>query len=131
MSNNGFCTKIFNLTRGIRQGCPISALLFLLCAEVLSCNIRADKDIKGIALKQTQIKITQYADDTCLYLDSINSLERVLAIFEDFYRYAGLKLNTDKTEIIWLGKNSRTGKICNIFINNKPTKVLGIWISKD
>ena len=37
----------------------------------------------------------------------------------------------DKTEAIWLGKNNRFGKICNINITSKPIKVLGIWLSKD
>ena len=49
-----------------------------------------------------------------------------------FYRYAGLKLNIDKTEVIWLGINHRIGqKICNIKIINSPTKVLGIWVAKN
>ena len=48
-----------------------------------------------------------------------------------FYRYAGLKLNIDKTEAIWLGRNHRMGKVCNIKIINSPTKVLGIWIAKN
>ena len=41
---------------------------------------------------------------------------------EDFYRYGGIRLNFDKTEAIWLGRNNRTGKICNITITKKPIK---------
>ena len=79
----------------------------------------------------TQIKITQFADDTCLYLKGTNSLENVVKVFEDFCRYAGLRLNIEKTEAIWLGKTNRFGKICNITLTHKPVKVLGIWISKN
>ena len=57
-------------------------------------------------------------------------MENIVKLFEDFYRYAGLKLNLDKTEIIWLGRSNRHGKICNIKITQEPVKVLGIWISK-
>ena len=39
--------------------------------------------------------------------------------------------HVDKTEIIWLGRNNRHGKICNIKITQEPVKVLGIWISKN
>ena len=131
VSNNGYHTEFFETSRGIRQGCPISALLFLLCAEVLAINIRCQPDVKGITLNNHEIKITQFADDTCLYLNGTNSLENVLKIFEDFYRYAGLKLNKEKTDVIWLGKHNRDGKICDINIINKPTKVLGIWICKN
>ena len=70
-------------------------------------------------------------DDTCLYLNGSNSLENIVKLFEDFYRYAALKLNVDKTEIISLGRNNRYGKICNIKITQEPVKVLGIWISKN
>ena len=68
---------------------------------------------------------------TCLYLNGTNSLENVAKVFEDFYRYAGLRLNIEKTEAIWLGKTNRFGKICNITITHKPVNVLGIWISKN
>ena len=54
-----------------------------------------------------------------------------LKVFEHFYRYAGLRLNIEKTEAIWLGKTNRFGKICNVTITHKPVKVLGIWISKN
>ena len=121
----------FPIQRGIRQGCPISALLFILCAEVLAIAIQEQQDIKGLKIGNKEIKITHYADDTCLYLNGSNSLENIVKLFKDFYRYAGLKLNVDKIKIIWLGRNNRYGKICNIKITQEPVKVLGIWISKN
>ena len=102
-----------------------------MCVEVLPIAIRELQDIKGLKISNKEIKITQCSDDTCLYLNGSNSLENFVKLFEDFYRYAGLKLNIDKTEIIWLGRNNRYGKICNIKITQEPVKVLGIWISKN
>ena len=131
MTNNGFHSEFFSITRGIRQGCPISALLFILCVEVLAIYIREQTEIRGITINNTEIKITQFADDTCLYLNGTNSLENVVKVFKDFYRYAGLRLNIEKTEAIWLGKTNWFGKICNITITHKPVKVLGIWIGKN
>ena len=32
--NNGFTTQWFSILRGLGQGCPLSAYLFLLCVEV-------------------------------------------------------------------------------------------------
>ena len=131
VTNNGFHSEFFNISRGIRQGCPNSALLFILCVEVLATYIREQENIKGIMIGNNEIRITQFADDTCIYLNGTNSLENVIAVFEDFYRYAGLRLNIEKTEPIWLGETNRFLKICNIKITHKPIKVLGIWISKD
>ena len=43
VGNNGYYSKRFKLSRSIRQGCPISALLFLLVAEIIAIHIRAEK----------------------------------------------------------------------------------------
>ena len=59
-------------------------LLFILCVETLAIYIRERKNIQGIRLTNNEIKITQFADDTCLYLNGTNSLENVLKVFEDF-----------------------------------------------
>ena len=40
MTNNGFHGEFFSITRGIRQGCPISAQSFILCVEVLAIYIQ-------------------------------------------------------------------------------------------
>ena len=60
------------MRRGIRQECPLSGLLFILCAEFLCLHIKQADSFKGIDLdlgkNMAELKITQYADDTCLYL---------------------------------------------------------------
>ena len=44
---NGKTLKAFPLKSGIRQGCPLSSLLFNIVLEVLATAIRAEKEIKG------------------------------------------------------------------------------------
>jgi hypothetical protein len=48
VTNCGFSSEYFNITRGVRQGCPLSAYLFIVVVEILAIKIRKDKDIKGI-----------------------------------------------------------------------------------
>ena len=43
--NNGFASEFFKLERGVRQGCPLSGSLFVLCAEILANAIRNDNTI--------------------------------------------------------------------------------------
>ena len=45
---NGHITSFFSLSRGVRQCCLLSPLLYLLYAEVLACNIRANGTIVGL-----------------------------------------------------------------------------------
>ena len=62
-------------------------------------------------------------DNICLYLDGTNSLENVLKIFDDFYKYAGRPLDKTKTKKIWLGSCSREGILHGIDIINKSTNL--------
>jgi len=48
--NNGFFSPYFNLCWGVRQGCSVSAYLFLLVVEILAICIRNNKNIQGIQL---------------------------------------------------------------------------------
>ena len=45
---NGRISRFFEVSRGVRQGCPLSPLLYVLGAEVLARAIRDNKNIKGI-----------------------------------------------------------------------------------
>jgi hypothetical protein len=65
VSNYGFLSQQFKPARGIRQGCPISANLFILVVEILACAIRQNNRIKGIKIGDAEFKLSQYADDTC------------------------------------------------------------------
>ena len=56
-TNNGHITNFFGITRGIRQGCPISALLFILVAETLANKICLDETIVGITVKAVNLTL--------------------------------------------------------------------------
>ena len=132
VNNNGYASQFFKVTRGIRQGCPISALLFILVAEVMSNSIRDNNLIKGILFGDKEIKLSQLADDTTIFLRDKESIQHMLILLEHFHKCAGLKLNKDKTEAINLGRRDIDNKYENgIRYVKGPVKILGIWIGKD
>ena len=67
--NNGWASNFFKLSRGVRQGCPLSPYLFILSVEVLAEAIRKKQKIKGTEINGNEFKLSQYADDTTRILD--------------------------------------------------------------
>ena len=65
---NHTLTDRIPITTGIRQGCPLSMLLFSMATDVLSKKISSSSSIKGLSLGSASIKLQQYADDTILFL---------------------------------------------------------------
>ena len=101
----GFLSDPINIERGCRQGDPIASYLFLMCAQVLLLLVKFNKDIVGITIDHMEYKLTQFADDTTLILDgSVGSLLAALNTLEIFGTLSGLKINTDKTKLVWIGK---------------------------
>ena len=94
----------FRLERGVGQGCPLSPYIFIPCAEILASAVRKDKNIKGIKINGVECKISQYADDTTLFLDgSKTSLQASLDSLDHFSIVSGLKVNSTKTDVLWIG----------------------------
>ena len=58
---NGFATKHFNLGRGVRQGCRLSGILFVIGTEILSNAIKRSNEIKGIPINEVHtVQIRQF-----------------------------------------------------------------------
>ena len=103
VTNNGHASEFFTLERGVRQGCPLSAYLFIIAVEVLAHKIRNDDKINGIKVGNRYIKISQLADDTTIFLSDTTSIEQVLNIFNLYSICAGLKVNIEKTNAMYIG----------------------------
>ena len=98
--NNGFSTQMFDVCRGVRQGDPLSAYLFIIALELLLINIRNDKNVKGIMVENREIKLTAFADDLTTFLQGIQSYKHLSITLDRFGICSGLKLNTEKTEAL-------------------------------
>ena len=68
VTNNGFASPFFNLNRGVRQGCPLSGLLFVLGIELLNLAIQTNSNIKEIKVGDEEIKKILYTQMTPLFL---------------------------------------------------------------
>ena len=131
LSYNGCISGSIKLERGIKQGCPISPVLYVIATEILSCRIRQATNIKGVSLPNNkEIKMLQYADDTTMFLKDTASFNNALVLYDLFENVSGLKVNREKTDAIWLGKwkmkNEKIGNVrWKLYPNNK-FKILGV-----
>ena len=74
LKNNGLIPGTCQMNRGIPQGCPLSAILYLFVAEILSEKItKNNKSIAGFQYKNSEkeIKHVQHADDMTLTLKKL------------------------------------------------------------
>ena len=132
--NNGWASNFFALERGVRQGCPLSPYIFLLCVEILAERIRMNQDVKGISINGNEIKISQCADDTTFILNgSEKSFTAALSDLELFSTISGLKLNNKKTEVLWIdsctGREDQLSPEKNLKWVKDKVGCLGVWIS--
>ena len=130
IKNNGWLSDTFTISRGIRQGCPVSALLFIIAVEVLALNLKNDITVHGIKIHtnhiEKEIKVMQYADDTVLLLNDHNSISNAIENVRKFSKVSGLILNVDKSEAISIRQNVPV--VDNRIKWVESAKCLGIYV---
>ena len=127
--NNGH-SSFFRLQRGVRQGCPLSGLLFIIGIEHFTRALKNDQSIKGINVETKEIKITQYTHDTTVFIRDEESMEQLLRLLDEFKLISGLEINTSKTEAMWLGCwRDETHTPFNFKWPKEPICALGIYFT--
>ena len=127
--NNGYSCGWFEIKRGVRQGDPLSSHLFLLCVEILAQTIRENRRTKGIVIDGHNYKISLFADDATCYIRDEESLALMVRIIEKFSIYSGLKLNIDKSLLVYLGPwKVKQKTIHGIAVEQNSFNILAIQI---
>ena len=124
---NGHITKYFSVNKSVRQGCPISALLYVLSVEPLGAMIRANNNVRGLSIPYSERTCTvfQHADDTTVVLTDKECIKDVIEITQIFGKASNAKLNLDKCEILPVGVHITESKFM-IFLLQKI--VLKFWV---
>lgn len=95
----GFFSEKFQVTHGVRQGCPLSLLLFDLALEPFATNIKQNPQIKGFIAKQSETKLTLYVDDIiCFFENPVASIKEFHKAGGQFGQVSGYnKINESKS----------------------------------
>lgn len=101
---NGYCSEFFELKKGVRQGNPISPILFALSIEPLAELIRKRDQIEGIIDKgHMEHKISLFADDILLFIrNPASSIPALMQCLGEYGEVSGYKINEGKSEALMI-----------------------------
>jgi hypothetical protein len=142
---NGVLSSRYTVTRGVRQGDPLSCLLFDIAIEPLACMLRGSH-LAGIRVNRCEDRMltSLFTDDTSVVLgpnDKYEDLEKILVTWTKASRG---KFNLPKTVIIPIGPPEYRKRVrdthllgegheiipdgVHIAEEGEPVRLLGAWI---
>ena len=143
---NGYTSQGIKIERGVRQGDPMSCILYDLAIEPLAEAFR-QSELQGIKIpgKKERTIVKLFADDTLLYIRATDSLRKVNKILETFCSASTAVFNKEKTEYLPIGPKEYREKVINtrkigerqsniipqeltIIKDKQPMRTLGAWI---
>jgi len=104
-------SNTFACTIGVKQGCPLSPLLFGLYIDALEPRIAALDDDDGLDLAGTPVKLLLYADDLVLMSRTQRGLQKQLDELGKFYDERDLMVNVKKTKVVVFGSRVNTSPL--------------------
>ncbi len=113
---NGILSRAYRIYRGVRQGDPLSCLLFDLAIEPLSAMIR-NSDIEGFDIPRCNetLKAVLFADDTTVYLSSRDDFKTLQDVLDTWCSAAKARFNINKTEIIPIGSTAHREEMASTY----------------
>lgn len=123
---NRTLTESIPVRSSVRQGCPLSPLLFAIYLEPFCLSVINDQSVRGFQLHTNEVKILAYADDIAVFCtDSVS----VLKVEENVTKYCtqtGSAINWEKSAGFWHGCwQSPPEYFANMRWTTMPTAYLG------
>lgn len=129
-----FVSASIPLTKGTRQGCPLSPLLFNLAIEPLSRLLNAQDGVSGIAIGDQVLRSALFADDILLFsTNPLSDFEKLQELFAAFQLSSGFRINLDKSEILPLHPRLSTKwkHLSPFTVTTRYITYLGIHIGRE
>ena len=102
-TNNGYFSDYIGINRSAHQGCPLAPYLFIVTGQVMLEKIKENSSIKGICIGDLEKIIAQFADNTQLFLENRESVEKIVVFLNELKTNTGLKVNYEKSSIHRIG----------------------------
>jgi hypothetical protein len=101
---NGFQSHLATWEAGVRQGCPLSPVLYLFLAEALACWLRTEPAL-GVVVGGARVVSLHFADDTKVFLPNLlaATVGTLLAVLHTYQAASGQAINVAKSAILPVG----------------------------
>jgi hypothetical protein len=121
---NGYTAPPIPIECSIRQGCPLSILLYVLCIDPLIRTL--ENTLTGVRIGKSRKKsiVTAYADDVTIFLTTNDDIPRLEKVIRNYTAASGAKLNTEKSTALPIGSWNTNNNILNIPYKTE-TRILG------
>ena len=99
-------TDVVECRRGVKQGCPLSPILFDLAMEQLVSGLEGENNFGYAVVEGEKVAILAYADDLCLMAESPERLQEMLDRTKEFADWAGLKFRPNKCATLMINNRA-------------------------
>src|SRR5277367_4031284 len=118
----------FAVERGIRQGCPLSMILFAISMEPLLTKINNMHEIKGFSFGNVTKKFIAHADDINFIVENNTDIAHIKSEIINFQNVSGLKSNQNKCNILPIGHRKYEWRL---YKTVEQCKILGILTDRN
>jgi len=117
---NKVLLQAIKIGRGVRQGCPMSCLLYDIMIELLAKSIRKSS-LEGFKIQglEERVLVSLFADDTLVYMNEKDNNKILEQTIRNFCKASTAKFNDKKSEILLIGTKEYRNNIIKTRTVNK------------
>ena len=102
-------SEFFAFHNGVKQGDPLSPILFIFFVNDLALNLNTDEE-SSVKINDINIFLLLFADDAVLFSKSPESLQSMLDKLQEYSSFWNLNVNKEKTKIMIFEKGKTASK---------------------
>uniref|UniRef100_A0A803K9P7 Reverse transcriptase domain-containing protein n=1 Tax=Xenopus tropicalis TaxID=8364 RepID=A0A803K9P7_XENTR len=128
---NGWRGENFRVETGVRQGCPLSPLLYVFAIDPFLRAVQA-LDLEGFrAPRCLPLKLVAYADDVTVVVSHPEEVNLLTDAIESYSEASGSLVNTDKSEAFWTVEGEPDFPLPDFQLASKEISILGVKFGRE